>query len=187
MATRTQSVRSFRSYRRVRRRQSLRCAWPSRSSALDADIERRLELLGDAYALSPGDGARLALLDAAIPTASLGDALVADPGGVAAFRAAGYRLICWTTDLAAPWAERLARARALELRVYVVVFDRPRQRAYAVDPDGAVIAGTFDGYRLASFTFDPRKASATLVAPQTDVAEGLDRIAALAAREKATT
>jgi hypothetical protein len=67
-----------------------------------------------------------------------------------------------------------------------VVFDRPRQRAYAVDPDGAVIAGTFDGYHLASFTFDPRKASATVVAPRTDVAEGLDRIAALTAREKAT-
>jgi predicted amidohydrolase len=155
--------------------------------ALDADIDGRLEVLGDAYAISPEDGARLALLDAAIPTASLGDSLVADPGGMAAFRAAGYRLICWTTDLPAPWAERLARARALELRVYVVVFDRPRRRAYAVDPDGSVIAGTFDGYHLAGFTFDPRKASATLVAPQTDVAEGLDRIASLAAGEKATT
>jgi predicted amidohydrolase len=154
--------------------------------ALDADIDRRLELLGDAFALSPEDGARLALLDAAIPTASLDDALVTDPGGVAAFRAAGYRLICWTTDLAAPWAERLARARAVELRLYMVVFDRPRRRAYAVDPDGAVIAGTFDGYRLAGFAFDPGKASATLVAPRTDVAEGLERIATLAAREKAT-
>ncbi len=155
--------------------------------ALDADIDRRLEVLGNAYALSPQDGARLALLDAAIPTASLGDAVVADPGGIAAFRAAGYRLICWTTDLSAPWAERLARARALELRVYLIVFDRTQRRAYAVDPDGTVIAGTFDGYRLASFNFDSRKASATLVAPQTDVSEGLERIAALAAREKATT
>jgi hypothetical protein len=96
-----------------------------------------------------------------------------------AYRRAGYALICWTTQLGAPWSERLARARALELRLYVVVFDRSMRRAFAVDPDGAVVAGTFDGYRLASFAFDPRKTAETLVAPGSDLSEGLERVAGI--------
>jgi hypothetical protein len=97
------------------------------------------------------------------------------------YRRAGYALFCWTTVVRPPWLERIARARAVELRVYIVVFDRWGQRAFAVDPDGTIVAGTFDGYRLASFTYDPRKTAETAVAPGTDVAEGLDRIEAIVA------
>jgi hypothetical protein len=97
------------------------------------------------------------------------------------YRRAGYSLFCWTTDVGPPWVERIARARAVELRVYFVVFDRSAQRAFAVDPDGTIVAGTFDEYRLASFTFDPRKTGDTIVAPGTDVVEGLDRIEAIVA------
>jgi predicted amidohydrolase len=145
---------------------------------LPDDIGDRLDLLDDAYAISPHDELAAAF-DGGLPAASVGDDLVLDPAGLVAYRRAGYALICWTTQLGAPWSERLARARALELRLYVVVFDRSMRRAFAVDPDGAVVAGTFDGYRLASFAFDPRKTAETLVAPGSDLSEGLERVAGL--------
>jgi hypothetical protein len=148
---------------------------------LPDDIDERLDLLDDAFALSNGDPARRELLDQTIPLASVLDETVLDPGGLVPYRRAGYVLFCWSTVVRPPWLERIARARAAELRVYLVVFDHLAQRAFAVDPDGSIVAGTFDEYRLASFTFDPRKTRETIVAPGTDVAEGLDRIEAIVA------
>jgi predicted amidohydrolase len=149
--------------------------------SLPNDIDERLDLLDDAFALSSADLARRELLDQTIPLASVVDETVLDPGGLVPYRRAGCILFCWTTVVRPPWLERIARARAVELRVYLVVFDRSAQRAFAVDPDGTIVAGTFDEYRLASFTFDPRKTAETIVAPGTDVAEGLDRIEAIVA------
>ncbi len=146
---------------------------------LPDDVDDRLELLDDAYALSPHDPQRAALLDSALPVAWVDDDLVLDPAGLVAYRRAGYALICWSSDLGAPWSERLARARALELRLYIVVFDSSLDRAFAVDPDGTIVAGTFDGYRLASFSLDARKTEETAVAPGSDLGEGLERIAAI--------
>lgn len=142
---------------------------------LPSDIDERLQMLDDEYALAPNDAARSAALDRSVPTAAVGDDLVLDPAGLVGLRRAGYALFCWTSRLGAPWCERLARARALELRCYLIVFDEPARRAFAVDPDGTVVAGTFDGLRLASFGFDGRKTSETNVAPGTDVREGLER------------
>jgi len=148
---------------------------------LPADVDERLELLEDAYAISPSDAARIERLDRAVPLAVVDDEVMLDPAGLVAYRRAGYALVCWKTDIPPPWPELLARARALELRLYAVVFDRSRKRAFAVDPDGTIVAGTFDGYRLASFAFDPRRTRETLVAPGTDIAEGLDRVARIEA------
>lgn len=152
---------------------------------LPRDVDRRLEILDDAFALAPGDSERLAAMDHVLPTASVTDETILDPGGLVGFRRAGYRLAVWTTSQASPWTENIARARALELRIYVVVFDRANDRAYAVDPDGIVVAGTFGGYRLASFSLDPRKTIETEVAPGTDVVQGLERVAAIARHETA--
>jgi predicted amidohydrolase len=141
---------------------------------LPADVAVRLEWLDDAYALSPDDR------DATPPPLALawaGDDVVLDPAGLVRYRDAGYSLICWITHVGAPWAERIARARALELRLYLVVFDRSIRRAYAVDPDGSVVAGTFGDFRIASFTYDSRRTAETAVAPGSDVAQGLQRIA----------
>ncbi len=146
---------------------------------LPEDVDDRLELLDDAYALSPHDRQRAALLDSALPVAWVHDDLVLDPAGLVVHRRAGYSLICWSTDLGAPWSERLARARALELRLYMIVFDSSLCRAFAVDPDGTIVAGTFDGYQLASFSLDARKTAETAVAPGSDVGEALERIAAI--------
>ncbi len=146
---------------------------------LPSDIEGRLEVLDGTYAISPHDGAGTRP-DLMVPAAAwVGDGVVLDPGGLVEYRRAGYVFIAWESGLGPPWTERIARARALELRIYVVVFDRSTRRAFAVDPDGTIIAGTFDAYRLASFSLDPLKTTATLVAPGSDVREGLDRVAGI--------
>ena len=147
-----------------------------------------LALLDDAYALAPGDARRTAELDRAIPAASVDDELALDPAGLVGYRRAGYVLLRWTTALSSPWLERIARARALELKLYIVVFDGAARRAFAVDPDGTIVAGTFGDYRLASFTLDPRRTTETEVAPGTDVREGLERVSAIESRgERAAT
>lgn len=143
---------------------------------LPRDIERRLEILGDQYALAHDDDLSIAKLDGEIPIASVDDAVVLDPAGLVTFRRAGYSLLRWSSDLETKWTRRLARARALELRVYLVVFERSTRRAYAVDPDGTVVAGTFGDFHLASFTYDARKTSETQVAPETDILRGLEYV-----------
>lgn len=112
---------------------------------------------------------------AAERTACVSDNVVFDPGGLAAYRLAGVDLAAWTTQVSDEWQIAFARARAVELRIYVVVFDVKAARAYAVDPDGQIVCGTFDDYKVASFTFDPARTRQTLVAPGTDVLAGLER------------
>jgi predicted amidohydrolase len=127
----------------------------------------------------PDDGRLLRIIEAgelihrdsfAIP-----DSVVLDPGGLADMRLAGAQLIVWKTSYDPAWQVTFARARALELRMYVVVIDTSRNRAYAVDPDGVVICGTYGDYEIASFAFDPARTRQTTVAPGTDVLAGLER------------
>lgn len=152
---------------------------------LPHDLDSRLAILDDAYAIAPESPDRFRALDRAVPSIEAGDDCVLDPAGLVAYRRAGYRLAVWTTEGEPAWVERIARARALELRIYVVVFSRSERRAYAVDPDGSILCGTFDTFALASFSLDPRKTVETSVAPGTDIADGLGRIAALVRREEA--
>jgi predicted amidohydrolase len=100
-----------------------------------------------------------------------------DPGLLPKVRMGGFDFAIWRTSYDPEWQERFARARALELRMYVVVIDEARNRAYAVDPDGVIVCGTYDGYEIASFTYDPARTAQTLVAPGTDVRAGLERAA----------
>lgn len=153
---------------------------------LPADIDKRLEILDDAHAVAPGAPERFTALDRVVPTVEAGDDDVLDPAGLVGYRRAGYRLFVWTTGGEPAWVERMARARALELRVYAIVLSRAERRAYAIDPDGVVVCGTFDDFTLASFSLDPRKTMDTIVAPGTDVHDGLGRIAALIRREEVT-
>lgn len=112
---------------------------------------------------------------AALHAPCVSDEVVFDPGGLAAYRLAGVPLAVWTTRTSDEWQLSFARARAVELRMYVIVFDLKARRAYAVDPDGQIVCGTFDNYKVASFTFDPARTDQTLVAPGTDVLAGLER------------
>ena len=106
--------------------------------SLPADIDARLELLDDAYALSPHDPQRLARSIAIFRAARGRRRERARSRRARSLSARGLRAHRWTTELRPPWLERIARARALELRLYVVVFDRRERRAFAVDPDGTI-------------------------------------------------
>jgi predicted amidohydrolase len=108
-------------------------------------------------------------------SAAVADPVVLDPGGLARMRLDGAQLVVWKTSYDPQWQVTFARARALELRMYVVVIDTSRNRAYAVDPDGVVICGTYRDYEIASFAFDPARTQQTTVAPGTDVLAGLQR------------
>jgi predicted amidohydrolase len=113
------------------------------------------------------------------------DACIEDPAGLVAARLGGVDAFCWVTEREPAWQTALARARAAELRAYVVVLDsRYGGRAFACDPDGTVVCGTFDGLRVAAFVYDAERTGATAVAPHTDVLEGLRRIETLAARPR---
>ena len=107
------------------------------------------------------------------------DEAVLDPRALVAPRLDGVRLFVWRTSIAAAWVVPFARTRAAELRAYLVVFDTPRRRAFAVDPDGAVVCGTFGAFELAAFTFDRSRTDAWRVAPATDVREALVNVARL--------
>jgi hypothetical protein len=86
----------------------------------------------------------------------------------------------WHASIAARWVVPLARTRAAELRAYVVVLDTLARRAFAVDPDGAVICGTFAGFDVAAFTFERGRTTAWRIAPHTDVRAALERVDAIA-------
>ncbi|MFN2449497.1 MAG: carbon-nitrogen hydrolase family protein [Candidatus Baltobacteraceae bacterium] len=135
-----------------------------------------------ARALEDGDAQRLCVIEADRIVhpgePALRDDVVLDPGGLAALRLRGATFAVWATAIDPAWQVRFARARALELRMYLAVIDEGRRRAFAVDPDGAVLCGTFGSYDMAAFAFDPARAQQTLVAPGTDVLAGLARAAA---------
>jgi predicted amidohydrolase len=149
-----------------------------------ADIEKRLEILGCEYLITPEVDDTRAKLDARAAVAFVGDAEVLDPGTLPGYRRAGYRVAIWTHRK--PFDPMLlARARAGECRMYVAVLDLVATRAFIVDPDAVVIAGTLDDYRIASCAVDLAKTSQATVVPGTDVLEGFARMAELT-RERST-
>ena len=139
-----------------------------RAAQADADVVLSPERFGalGRDGVHDFDGFRCALV---------ADRTIRDPRGLVAARLAGIDAFAWLVSEAAPgdWDVRFARTRAAELRAYVIVFDGAAERAYVVDPDGVVIAGTFEGLRLAAFVYDPARCAATTVAPTTDVLAGL--------------
>ena len=136
------------------------------------DDARTLRIL-EADTLLYGDGSPA--LGSEPNVAIADDAAMLDPRGLVAARLDGHALAFWRTAYDPEWQVTFARARALELRMYVIVADSRRGRAYAVDPDGAVICGTFGDYEVASFTVDASRTRRTAVAPGTDVLAGLRR------------
>jgi len=146
----------------------------TRSARLAISIDESFAGDDDVRGILEAD-AMLTPATAAGHAACVDDDAVFDPGGLAAYRLAGVDLVAWTTQSDDGWQIAFARARAIELRMYVVVFDAKAGRAYAVDPDGQIVCGTYGDYKVASFTFDPARTSQTLVAPGTDVLAGLER------------
>lgn len=123
--------------------------------------------------LDAGQGARGTIVSAAgVVAAIVDDETLTSPRGLVDARASDVDLFVWVVE-GDDWTTRFARTRAAELRCYVVVLDAARDRAFAVDPDGVVVAGTFSELRVAAFAYDAGRARATVVAPHTDVARGL--------------
>lgn len=116
---------------------------------------------------------------ASADVALVDDEAVLDPRALVPARLAGVRLFVWRASIAGAWVAPFARTRAAELRAYVVVFDSLRRRAFAVDPDGNVVCGTFGDFELAAFAFDRARTDAWRVAPATDVREALVRVSDL--------
>ncbi|HUA08039.1 MAG TPA: carbon-nitrogen hydrolase family protein [Candidatus Acidoferrales bacterium] len=151
--------------------------------ALPSDIDDRLRIFEAQLALAAEGDDGFATLDRLLPAVRLDAAAAFDPGYLVAYRIAGYRVAVLDAAQPHPWLERIARTRAAELRLYVIVFDRSARRAYAIDPDGALIAGTFDDFTIASVALDPVRTAQTLVAPGTDVAAGVELVQVLTRRE----
>jgi predicted amidohydrolase len=137
--------------------------------------EERLRILQASAFIAPG-------LVSGIEAVTVDDAQMLDPGFLVPRRLAGFDVVVWQTRHPQPWQSAFARTRAIELRMYVVVLDLECARAYVVDPDGSVICGTFEGYAIAGFSYDPQCTDRMLVAPGTDVREGLQRALADGAR-----
>ncbi len=156
------------------------------ASPLPPDIDERLELLECTQVIAPAAPERTAALDDVAGVAVVGDAEMRDPSSLVTYRRAGYRFALWQTRGDA-WTGLLALARAAENRIYVAVIDSSRERAFVVDPDGAVLCGAFDGYRLAACAIDLAKTAQTMVAPGTDVAEGIERIRSITAAPASRT
>jgi predicted amidohydrolase len=116
---------------------------------------------------------------ASADVALVDDEAVLDPRALVGPRLDGVRLFVWSASIDGAWVVPFARTRAAELRAYVVVLDTPRRRAFAVDPDGSIVCGTFDGFELAAFAFERGRTDVWRVAPGTDVREGLVRAAEL--------
>jgi predicted amidohydrolase len=110
------------------------------------------------------------------------DEAMLDPRALVAPRLDGVRLFVWRCSIDAAWAVPFARTRAAELRAYVVAFDTPQRRAFAVDPDGVVICGTFGAFELAAFTFERARTETWRVAPATDVRDALVRVGKITSR-----
>jgi predicted amidohydrolase len=128
----------------------------------DADAFIVLGETGEAYGASSG-----------LRFANVAPNAFREPRGLVHARLGGIDLFICRTDGDPDWSVRFARTRAAELRAFIVCFDAERERAFAVDPDGVVVAGTFGEFRLAAFVYDSARANATMVAPRTDVLEGL--------------
>jgi hypothetical protein len=108
------------------------------------------------------------------------DEAMIDPRALVEPRLAGVRLFVWHASLGGRWVAAIARTRAAELRAYVVVLDTLERRAFAVDPDGTIVCGTFGAFELAAFSYDRARTNAWTIAPHTDVQAAFEKVGAIA-------
>jgi len=152
--------------------ESKRFAISARPEPLQAGL---LEILKVDFFLNADPSSDRAV-HAGVAAATVNDTTALDPAGLVPYKLAGYQMIVWRSDgIGSAWLQSFARVRALELRLYIVCI-LAGEIAFAVDPDGVVIAGTFGDFRVASFAFSPERTRQTTVAPGTDIMEGLERV-----------
>ncbi len=108
------------------------------------------------------------------------DEAMIDPRALVDPRLDGVRIFVWNASIGGRWVTAVARTRAAELRAYVVVLDTLERRAFAVDPDGAVVCGTFGAFELAAFSFDRARTDAWTIAPHTNIRTAIGTVDAIA-------
>jgi predicted amidohydrolase len=110
--------------------------------------------------------------------ASFADDDLLDPGAARAAALQGAELVVWhARQVSSPFVEEIARTRALENRVFVLLW-RPAERGgpCVVDPGGAVIARSA-GPRFAVQASCLRAAAATkTMAPGTDAWDAVEKL-----------
>ena len=139
---------------------------------LDAALETMAAFADATFTIDPFTPA------ASSDIAVVDDEAMLDPRALVGPRLDGVRLFVWHASIDLEWSVAFARTRAAELRAYVIVLDTLDRRAFAVDPDGVIIAGTGAGLELPAFTLDRARTDAWHVAPFTDVRAGLTTVAA---------
>ena len=101
----------------------------SASDWRDADIDERLRVL-EAQSIVMPRGVH----GAAFSAVTVCDEQVFDPGYLAAQRLSGFDAAVWRSQSDPEWQVTFARARALELKMYLIVIDASRGRAFAAIP-----------------------------------------------------
>ncbi len=163
--------------------EKVRIAFTLETDPAKLEQYRRLAELEDAsIVIAPDDGpARIVERDG-VRYGVAGTGRFCNPRGLIEARLAGVDLFVWDFHGKAEWRVSYGRTRAMELRAYVIAFDRDRNRAAAIDPDGVVLAGTYDDLKLAAFAYDRSRSANGIVAPFTDVFAGLRTAEAIRAR-----
>jgi predicted amidohydrolase len=134
----------------------------------DALISAELPILNVA-SIEPEHAAlaRIGNLDIGI----VGSSVFCNPHALTRARLAGIDLFLWPGLADTALSLAFTRTRAVELRASVITLTD--QRVTACDPDGTIVCGTYDDYRVAAFAHDSARCAQGMVAPHTDVLAGL--------------
>ena len=156
------------------RRPALRAGYVQVAVLTHDDLLDGLEEHGVDVAVGPGG----VLRSGDIALASFADDDLLDPGAARAAALEGAELVVWHAGrVSSPFVEEIARTRALENRVFVLLW-RPSDRGgpCVVDPSGAVIARAA-GERFAVQASCLRAAAATkTMAPGTDAWDAVEEL-----------
>ena len=107
------------------------------------------------------------------------DAIAQDPLGLVAHRLAGTTLAIWRSEATErDIAIAIARSRAAELRMYVVLLWK-NQRGWIIDPNGTIVCGADAENPIAVANLTPETSCSGMVVPHTDVLNELARVIAL--------
>ncbi|HUY11622.1 MAG TPA: carbon-nitrogen hydrolase family protein [Candidatus Dormibacteraeota bacterium] len=107
------------------------------------------------------------------------DATACDPSALADARLQGMHIFSWRSELEFQWCQRIARARAAELRIFGVVHHLPSGIVFAVDPEGAIQVASSAEQPIIVASFDLARTEQGELAPGSDALLALRRVAEL--------
>jgi predicted amidohydrolase len=162
----------------VVRRPELRAGYLQVALLTHDDLLASLDEHGVDVAVGPHGVLRSGDRSLNIALASFADDELLDPGTARAAALDGAELVVWhARRVSSPFVEEVARTRALENRVFVLLWQPPeRGGPCVIDPNGAVIARS-GGVRFAVQASCLRAAVATkTMAPGTDAWDAVEEL-----------